>query len=171
MRELSPFDIFGLPERFALDAARLKAAHQQAILKVHPDRFADRSPAERRVAEQWSARINEAFALLSDPVRRAGWLCEKAGHPLKAETDTRMPADFLMAQIEYREALENAAKPEDVDAVLEDARSRADREAAALQVLIDEKADWEGAVAAARRLLFIDRLIEEAKKRRAQLER
>lgn len=169
MRELSPFDMFGLPQRFALDQARLKAAHQQAILKVHPDRFADRPAAERRVAEQWSARINEAFALLMDPVRRAGWLCQKAGHPLNAETDTRMPADFLMAQIEYREALETAQTPEDVDAVLADARSRAEREVDALETLIDEKADWVNAAAAARRLMFIDRLIEEAKKRRAAL--
>ena len=107
MAQMSPFQLFGMKPAFMIDEAKLEAAYQAAMMKVHPDRFADRPAAERRVAEQWSTRINEAFKLLKNPVKRAAWLCENAGRPIEAETNTRMPADFLMTQIMWREALES----------------------------------------------------------------
>ena len=99
MAQMSPFQLFGMKPAFMIDEAKLEAAYQAAMMKVHPDRFADRPAAERRVAEQWSTRINEAFKLLKSPMKRAAWLCENAGRPIEAETNTRMPADFLMTQI------------------------------------------------------------------------
>ena len=110
MAQMSPFQLFGMKPAFMIDEAKLEAAYQAAMMKVHPDRFADRPAAERRVAEQWSTRINEAFKLLKSPVKRAAWLCENAGRPIEAETNTRMPADFLMTQIMWREALESATQ-------------------------------------------------------------
>ncbi len=163
----SPFSLFGLPCAFRIDPERLEAAYQRAIVQVHPDRFAGRSAAERRVAEQWSARINEAHALLSDPVRRAGWLCEAAGVPLNAETDTRMPPDFLMAQIERREALEDASSLQAVDALLSQARTDALALVDEIAKAADDDKDWHAAAAAARRLMFLERFIGEAEKARA----
>ena len=93
MAQLTPFELFGLPAAFKVDGEALRAAHERAILQVHPDRFAGRPAAERRVAEQWASRINEAYATLKDPVKRAVWLCEAAGRPVGAETNTRMPMD------------------------------------------------------------------------------
>ena len=168
MRELSPFELFGLPERFALDMKALAERHQAALLKVHPDRFAGRPAAERRVAEQWSARINEAYALLKDPVQRAGWLCAAAGHPLNAETDTRMPADFLMAQIEQREALERARTPEDFAALKRAGGKEAADLEAGLADAIDQKRDWNAAVGLARRLMFTERFAREVERACAQ---
>ena len=149
MAQMSPFQLFGMKPAFMIDEAKLEAAYQAAMMKVHPDRFADRPAAERRVAEQWSTRINEAFKLLKNPVKRAAWLCENAGRPIEAETNTRMPADFLMTQIMWREALESGdAGAADVVRGLAEA--------------IDEKADWAAAVDLTRRLMFIDRFLEEA---------
>ena len=68
MAQMSPFQLFGMKPAFMIDEAKLEAAYQAAMMKVHPDRFADRPAAERRVAEQWSTRINEAFKLLKNPV-------------------------------------------------------------------------------------------------------
>ena len=79
MAQMTPFELFGLKPAFKVDLEALHAAHERAILQVHPDRFADRPAAERRVAEQWASRINEAYAVLKDPVKRAVWLCEAAG--------------------------------------------------------------------------------------------
>ena len=95
MAQMTPFELFGLKPAFKVDLEALHAAHERAILQVHPDRFADRPAAERRVAEQWASRINEAYAVLKDPVMRAVWLCEAAGRSVGAETNTRMPMDFL----------------------------------------------------------------------------
>ena len=76
---LSAFELFGLPEKFAIDLDQLEKAHERAILKVHPDRFAGRPAAERRVAEQWSARINESFDVLRDPVKRVRFILISVG--------------------------------------------------------------------------------------------
>ena len=108
MAQMTPFELFGLKPAFKVDLEALHAAHERAILQVHPDRFADRPAAERRVAEQWASRINEAYAVLKDPVKRAVWLCEAAGRSVGAETNTRMPTDFLMQQMAWREAMDDA---------------------------------------------------------------
>ena len=162
MAQFSPFQLFGLKPTFAVDLTRLEAAYQAAMMKVHPDRFADRSPAERRVAEQWSTRINEAYELLKSPVKRAEWLCEAAGHPLESETNTRMPTDFLMKQIEWREALESAEGNQDKIAALrqETEAVRSETEARLAQA-IDGSADWACAVDLTRRLMFIGRFLDE----------
>lgn len=162
----TPFSIFGLAPAFRIDAERLEAAYERAILKVHPDRFAGRSAAERRVAEQWSARINEAHAILADPVRRAAWLCEAAGTPVEAETNTRMPPDFLLAQIERREALESAKTLDAVEALLAQAGDEARRLEAEIAAAADDEKNWPKAADAARRLMFLQRFIGEAKKAR-----
>lgn len=168
MREMSPYELFGLPKAFAVDLEALAERHQAALLKVHPDRFAGRPAAERRVAEQWSARINEAYALLKDPVQRAGWLCADAGRPLNAETDTRMPADFLMAQIERREALERASRPEDFAALAKAAAAEAAEIEGGLAQAIDVRRDWTSAVALARRLMFTERFASEVERAEAK---
>ena len=61
MAQMTPFELFGLKPAFKVDLEALHAAHERAILQVHPDRFADRPAAERRVAEQWASRINGIF--------------------------------------------------------------------------------------------------------------
>ena len=86
---MSPYELFGLPETYVLDETLLAERHLAAMQKVHPDRFADRSAAERRVAEQWSAVINEAFETLKSPVKRAVWLAKKRGAEVETEGQVR----------------------------------------------------------------------------------
>lgn len=161
MAMLNPFELFGLEKKFSIDLDALTAAHERAILKVHPDRFAGRPAAERRVAEQWSARINEAYAVLSDDVKRASLLCEMAGHPVDAETDTRMPMDFLLEQMAWREALESASSEEAKALVRAKAEGRYSETCTQLEKAIDEKADWKAAYDLTRRLMFIHRFLEQ----------
>ena len=87
----------------ALDA-RWKDLQREA----HPDKFAAQGAAAQRVAMQWSVRINEAYQRLKDPLKRAAYLCELRGAPINAENNTAMPAAFLMQQMEWREALDEA---------------------------------------------------------------
>ena len=161
MAMLSAFELFGLPEKFAIDLEALEKAHERAILKVHPDRFAGRPAAERRVAEQWSARINEFFDVLKDPVKRAALLCVAAGHPVDAETITRMPADFLMEQMSWREDLDDAKDESAREAVRDKARARFAECESKLESAIDSEKDWTKAVDLTRRLMFIGRFLEQ----------
>src|SRR6185436_14124387 len=85
--------------------------------RVHPDRFAAGSEAERRVAMQWAARANEAYRTLRDPVGRARYLLALKGFDTGEETNTAMPADFLMQQMEWREAVAAASRTHDAPAL------------------------------------------------------
>jgi len=122
------FELFGVPRRFAQDRALLDERWKQLQREAHPDRFAAQGPAAQRVAMQWSVRINEAYQRLKDPLKRAAYLCELHGAPIQAEDNTAMPAAFLMQQMEWREALEEAGDEAALDAI--DAETQAARRAA-----------------------------------------
>ena len=96
--------------RFAQDRAALDARWKDLQREAHPDKFAAQGAAAQRVAMQWSVRINEAYQRLKDPLKRAAYLCELHGAPVNAENNTAMPAQFLMQQMEWREALDEAQR-------------------------------------------------------------
>lgn len=158
------FELFGLAPSFALDAGALDRAFRDLQAKVHPDRFAQSGDAERRASMQWSTRANEAYRLLKDPVQRARYLLELHGVDTGFETDTAMPGDFLMRQIELREALEEAREKQDaaaLDAMKQDLAVASRSLEAELANRIDGEKDYAGAAGAVRRLQFLKRLGEE----------
>lgn len=111
------FDLFQLPQQFALDQSQLDAAYREVQSKVHPDKFVQASDAEKRVAMQWATRANEAYQTLKKPLKRATYLCELHGVDLQTESNTAMPAAFLMQQMEWREAFDDARQSGDQSAL------------------------------------------------------
>src|SRR5687768_18592172 len=111
------FELFGVPRRFAQDRAQLDARWRALQAEVHPDRFAVEGQAAQRVAMQWAVRVNEAYQRLKDPLKRAAYLCELLGAPVDAENNTAMPPAFLVQQMEWREALDDAMTAAQVDAL------------------------------------------------------
>ena len=102
------FELFQLPLMFEIDAQQLDAAYRELQSRVHPDKFVTATDAEKRVAMQWATRANEAYQTLKNPLKRAMYLCEMNGVDLGTESNTAMPVSFLMQQIEWREALDEA---------------------------------------------------------------
>ncbi len=100
-----PFKTLGLPPRFDLDQADLHARFIQASSTHHPDRHTD--PVAQAEAAERSAEINQAYAVLSDPERRADALLTLLGGPAK-DQDKSLPPDLLMDMMEVRENLEEA---------------------------------------------------------------
>jgi len=99
------FDIFGLPVAFDVDTADLAERYRDLQRVVHPDRFANATDRERREAMQMAANINEAFQTLKSPLQRARYLLQLKGVDFDDQKDTSFDAEFLMEQIELREAL------------------------------------------------------------------
>ena len=165
----SDFELFGLPERFAQERAAIDARWKELQREAHPDKFAAQGAAAQRVAMQWSVRINEAYQRLKDPMRRAAYLCELHAAPINAEDNTAMPTAFLMQQMEWREALEDARAESELD-TLDDAVAQA-RSAALAQCeqLIDQQQDYAGAARQVRALMFIARFADDIERRREQL--
>jgi molecular chaperone HscB len=156
------FSLFGLPARFDTDVQALESAWRTVAAQVHPDRFATASPAERRVAMQWSARANEAYRQLRDPMLRARYLCERAGVDLQTEVNTSMDMSFLMQQMQWREMLDEARTDPTTKASLANELDQARQQLHdTLTTLIDEQQDYTAASVKVREWMFIEKLMQE----------
>jgi molecular chaperone HscB len=163
------FELFGLVPRFAQDRAQVDARWKDLQREAHPDKFAAQGSAAQRVAMQWSVRINEAYQRLKDPLRRAAYLCELRGAPIEAQSNTQMPGEFLMEQMEWRETLEEA-KDEDELEILAQRLARSRREhMERLADLLDRDNDAAAAAQQVRALMFIERFGENIEARLEQL--
>jgi molecular chaperone HscB len=164
------FELFGLPRRFVQDRGTIDTRWKDLQRQAHPDRFSAQGAAAQRVAMQWSARINEAYGRLKDPLRRAAYLCELHGARVDAENNTAMPADFLMQQMEWREALDEAQDMDALDGL--SAEVGRSRQAMLLRCeqLIDRDQDYTGAVAQVRALMFIERFAQDIGNRYEKME-
>jgi molecular chaperone HscB len=157
------FELFGLPARFAVRQDAIERSYHEIQGRVHPDRFAGGTDAERRSAMQWAAHVNEAYETLRQPLKRARYLLSLRGVDPQVETNTAMPAEFLMAQMEWREAVEEAAGAADVDALdrlLARIRHDMHAEFEALGRELDERRDAEAA-ASVRRLMFYEKIEQD----------
>jgi molecular chaperone HscB len=160
----SHFELFGLPAAFGLDNEMLEKAYREIQSQVHPDRFAHAGDAERRASLQWTTRVNEAYRTLKDPVQRAKHILDLHGVDVAFETNTQMPTDFLLQQLELREELEAAAAKKDAVA-LDALRERLRQEKSVLESQIgesiDRDKDYASAAGQVRKLMFLDRLDAE----------
>ena len=108
MAALNPFEIFGLKPQFRIDKQKLDEKYFEIQKKVHPDRFASASDAEKRVAQQWATLINDAYQKLSDPIQCGKVLCALRGHPIDEDSSGSISEEFPFEQLERREAIADA---------------------------------------------------------------
>lgn len=163
------FELFDLPVRFAQDRSAIDARWKDLQREAHPDRFAAQGAAAQRVAMQWSVRINEAWQRLKDPLRRAAYLCEIHGAPIRAENNTAMPAAFLMQQMAWREALDEAATDPELQALEREVAQARDEALARCAELIDTARDFAQAAQQVRALMFIERFAADIGQRLDEL--
>lgn len=164
------FELFGLTQEFAQDRAAIDARWKDLQREAHPDKFAAQGAAAQRVAMQWSVRINEAYQRLKDPLKRAAYLCELHGVPVNAENNTAMPAEFLMQQMEWREALDDAQDTASLNALSDEVNRSRRSVLQRCEQLIDGAKDYAGAVAQVRALMFIERFAQDIEARYESME-
>jgi len=157
----SHFALFGLPEAFSLDLEMLEKAYRGIQSQVHPDRFAHAGDAERRASLQWTTRVNEAYRSLKNPVQRARHLLELHGVDVAFETNTAMPPEFLVQQMELRETLEEAKDSAALDGLRASLVGEKRSMEKAIAEAIDARKDYKGAADLVRKLQFLHRLDEE----------
>ena len=166
------FELFSLPAQFAVDRGTLGARYRQLQQELHPDRFAARSAQQQRVAVQYSALVNEAYATLSKPLARALYLLELAG--MSQEQISAEPVDggFLIEQMELREKLESLHDLVDPDTVLEhlvteisaDIRNHQDEFSAGYSA-----GDLDAAASACIKMQYLEKLLLEAEQIESEL--
>jgi molecular chaperone HscB len=155
------FELFGMPERFGVDPEVLDRAYRALQTEVHPDRYATANDTERRLALQLSARVNEAYRALKDPVDRAQYLLSLHGVETFSGSDSALPYEFLERQLERREAASEAVAVRDSKALVrlhDDVREEHSVLERELAVMIDRDAAWSAAAALVREMKFLDKL-------------
>jgi molecular chaperone HscB len=157
------FELFHLPQRFSIEGAALDKAYRDVQNHVHPDKFAGATDTEKRVAMQWATRANEAYQTLKSPFKRAAYLCQLHGVDLQTESNTAMPPAFLMQQMEWREALEEAKTGKDIAALEQlDTELREMRKAQLVRIGAQlDGGDYEAAAKDVRQLMFLEKFEEE----------
>lgn len=164
------FALFGLPRQFVVDLSDLEANRTALQAKVHPDRFSTEGAAAQRLSMQWAVRVNEAYQRLKDPLKRAAYLCELQGVAVQAENNTAMPVGFLMQQMEWREALDEAQTVQALETIYDEVSQVKSAQLQSLAKTMDEKKDWTDASQQVRALMFIDRFMQDVNQRIESLE-
>ncbi len=161
------FELFELKPSFNIDLAKLETNYRAIQSASHPDRFVTALSAEKLASMQTATLANEAYLTLKNPANRAKYLLSLQGIDAVKETNTHMPAEFLMQQMEWREAIDDAKTARDVTA-LESLLSEMQQAAKVLQTeltsLIDVKKDYVLATDATRKLIFIDKVCTDINK-------
>ncbi len=166
----SDFELFAVPEQFAQDRAVLDDRWKDLQREAHPDKFMAQGAAAQRLAMQWSVRINEAYQRLKDPLKRATYLCERHGAPVNAENNTAMPSAFLMQQMVWREALDDATSIDDLNEISTQASSAKREALQQCERLLDVQHDYPQAVAQVRAMMFIDKFARDLQDRIDEME-
>jgi len=159
------FELFGLVQRFAQDRASIDARWKDLQREAHPDKFSAQGAAAQRLAMQWSVRINEAYQRLKDPLKRAAYLCELHGVAVNAENNTAMPAAFLMQQMEWREALDDAVSTSEVEEIDKQVMSARLEMLKNCERLLDDESDYQQAAQQVRSLMFVERFAHDIETR------
>ena len=161
------FELFGLAPSFNIELATFETNFRKIQSASHPDRFVTGTAAEKLSAMQLATLANEAHQTLKSPANRAKYLLELQGITAISDTNTAMPTDFLMQQMEWREALEDAKAAKDIFA-LEQLHAEIQSDGIALQAnlidLLDIKKDYSTATDATRKLIFIDKVCADINK-------
>src|SRR5262245_34125186 len=100
-----PFEVFGLPRRFAVADDEVEARYLARSRELHPDFHQLASASEQRAALEMTAALNEAYTTLRDPFRRAEALLYLEGGPSASE-HKQMSPDFLEEMLELRMHIE-----------------------------------------------------------------
>ncbi|MDH4273769.1 MAG: Fe-S protein assembly co-chaperone HscB [Gammaproteobacteria bacterium] len=163
------FALFGLPVAFTLDVAVLTTRYRELQRAVHPDRFVQAGEAERLLAVRQAARINDAYQHLKTPLARAQYLLTLHGHGLVVENSTLKDPEFLLEQMELREALSEADS-----AALTELQSQIDARVLALVKALElgftvAQPDWPQLQVTVLKLQFMHKLRNEAELRAERL--
>lgn len=169
----SYYALFGLEPAFDIELATLESSFRKIQSEAHPDRFVTNSTSEKLKSMQLATLANEAYQTLKHPANRAKYLLELQGIVAISETNTAMPTDFLMQQMEWREALEDAKATKNIDALeslLREMQQEANVLKTDLVLLIDNQHDYVTATETTRKLIFIDKVCADINKALEKLE-
>ena len=161
------FELFGLKPQFSIDLTKLESNYRAIQSTSHPDRFVTCTSAEKLQSMQTATLANEAYLTLKSPALRASYLLGLQGIDAIHETNTHMPHVFLMQQMEWREAMDDAKHAKDVvalESLLAEMQAEAEQLQENLADLFDTTQNFPAATDETRKLIFIDKVCADIHK-------
>jgi len=158
------FACYGLPKGFEVDLAGLRQLHRQLQQQYHPDRFVSHGDAEQRRAVQTTAYLNQAYATLGEPLKRGIYLLQLLGMDPLSPTNTQMPMDFLLQQIDLREQMDELKQVSDPEPALDALAGSLQKQAKQLESEFAQaytQTEYETAETSMRKLQFIVKLQQQ----------
>ena len=123
---------FGPPPQgpFAIDTRKLRQEFLQLQAKAHPDRH---QGADKARAEGASARINEAYKTLQNPLLRAQYLLSLRGIDVAEDETAKMEdPELLMEVLEMRENIESIEDEDELKPLKEANKTKIEESVAVL---------------------------------------
>lgn len=159
---MNHFELFDIKPDYALDLADLQQRYRKLQQAMHPDRFANASARDKLLAVQRTSQLNDAYHTLREPLSRAEYILSLRGVDMQHEQKTLQDPEFLMAQMEWRERVEELS-PGDfaaIDAAFRDLEGETKllQDRLEQQLLADEN---EAAAETIRKLKFMHKLGRE----------
>jgi len=170
------FELFGLPADFRVDLDEVSLRYRDLQKVVHPDKFASAGEQQQRIAMQSATLVNEAYAVLKDPLKRAQYLLSLKGRDADGENLTTTDGAFLMQQMELREALGETREADDplevIDKLLGTIKTAINEQIAKLTILLETSSpeDLDEAMESVYKMQFLNKLYSEAEALEAELE-
>lgn len=166
------FQLFELPQQFAVDTQVLGERYRQLQRQLHPDRYASAAQHEKRLAVQYSAFVNEAYATLRAPLKRAMYLLELTGMSAEEVSGQQVDGGFLIEQMELREKLESLHDLVDPDTVLDHLVSEISGDIKGHQAEFEaayNQSDLAAAASACVKMQYLEKLLQEAEQIESEL--
>lgn len=157
------FAALGMPVACELDRRQLDASYRQRQAQWHPDRFVSASEAAKLQALRQTSLLNDAYATLKQPLRRAEHLLELRDSDAAGHSARKLEPAFLLQQLELREELEQLVRQRDA-AALDSMRQQVDAQWSAYWgefTAETVRQDWCNARLALQKLQFLHKLQEE----------
>lgn len=159
---MNHFEFFDLPVAYDVDLAELQQRYRRLQQTLHPDRHAAGSERDKLLAVQRTAQLNDAYQTLKSPLLRAEHILALRGVDMQHEQKTLQDPEFLMAQMEWRERVEelDADDFSGIDAAYKDLAAQTKELQDELERLLVSN-DNETAADTIRKLKFMHKLRRE----------
>jgi molecular chaperone HscB len=167
------FELFSLPSGWQIDRGLLDARYRKLQQEFHPDRFASKGDVDKRLALQTTSLINQAYDTLKSPLKRAQYLLQLEDLDAAQETHITSDVQFLMQQIEFREALGDLNESADPMTAVDGMRTDVQNQYLQLQNDFEAQylaANYNDALDTVARMQFFSKLLVEIDQREEELE-
>jgi molecular chaperone HscB len=168
---LNHFELFSLPVSFQVEDAVLDQEYKKLQAEVHPDRFVDADDRTRLQALQQTSMVNDAYETLKSPLKRSAYLLKLHDIDAEEHNQAHLQEEFLLQQLEMREALETLIESDDVEG-LEAMRNSVNKEKTGTLELFEShflRKDFTAAKSNYNQLQFLFKLLDEIDKAEEKL--